>query len=148
MRPPHKIASRSSGGQAPGRRASLAALLGVGFCLATLSSQQVQAQSSDLDGAGSARFGGGGIGGGIVSVNVTNAPLEDVLGVLRRASGYNIRATGDADERREISNMRITLHLERAFWRDVLSQIARDIGNEIDRRAHVRDHRPADATEA
>ncbi len=130
MRPPVRTASRSLGRQAPGRCASLAALLGVGFCLAAFNSQAAEPGTGMT---GETQFGGtGGVGGGIVTIIVTERPLEAVLGVLRRASGYNIRATGTEEERQKISDMKITLHLERAYWRDVLSQIARDNGLEID----------------
>jgi type IV pilus assembly protein PilQ len=98
----------------------------MGLCLVALDSQAAET-------AAETQFGGtGGAGGGIVTIIVSERPLEAVLGVLRRASGYNIRATGTAEERQKISDMKISLHLERAYWRDVLSQIAADYNLEID----------------
>ncbi|MHC4251813.1 MAG: secretin N-terminal domain-containing protein [Planctomycetota bacterium] len=107
----------------------------MGLCLAALFSQPVRAQSTELEpetGSEVRSGGAGGVGGGIVTIIVENRPLEKVLAVLMRASGYNIRAAGTEEERRKINEMKITLHLERAYWRDVLSQIARDYQLEID----------------
>jgi len=133
MRPPVETALRSPGGRAQGKCASFVALLGTGVCLAAFLVQPARAQSVDSDTGSETRFGStGGVGGGIVRVDVKERPLEAVLAVLRRASGYNIRAAGTEEERREISDMKITLHLERAFWKDVLKQIARDYRLEID----------------
>ncbi len=109
----------------------------MGLCLAALFPQRVHAQSTDME----SEFGNvtrsgstGGVGGGIVTVKIVTAPrpLEAVLTLLRRASGYNIRAAGTEEERRTISEMKVTIHLERVYWRDVLSQIAMDYGLEID----------------
>ncbi len=58
-------------------------------------------------------------GTGIISVDVTQRPLKDVLHYLSRVSGYNVISKQD-----EVGDILVTLKLDNVYWRDALDVIA------------------------